>query len=179
MQDIMIDLETMGTRPDAAIVAIGAVAFDLETGTVGGRFYVSVDLGSSMERGGTVDAATITWWMKQSDEARGAWQDSPLPLSHALSRLSKFFTDYAPESVRVWGNGAAFDNAILRNAYTQCGLRAPWKYTNDRCFRTVRGLHPPAPALERAGTYHNALDDAVFQVHCLIAMIGGPNAHKA
>ncbi len=41
--DVMIDIETMGLGPDAAIVAIGAVFFDLEKGTLVERFYRAID----------------------------------------------------------------------------------------------------------------------------------------
>ena len=54
------DLETMGTKPDAAITAIGAVAFDLKSKTLGKEFYVVVDLASSMAAGGTVGGIRIS-----------------------------------------------------------------------------------------------------------------------
>ena len=47
MLDVMLDLETMGTQPDAAIVAIGAVEFDLEAAQLGRRFYQPVTLDSA------------------------------------------------------------------------------------------------------------------------------------
>jgi exodeoxyribonuclease VIII len=56
MQDIMLDLETMATTRDAAIVAIGAVEFDAASGLIGDRFYVPVDLVSSVSAGGRIDA---------------------------------------------------------------------------------------------------------------------------
>ena len=48
MNDVMLDLETMGTGPDAAIVAIGAIAFDVHTRTIGPSFYIPVELRSSV-----------------------------------------------------------------------------------------------------------------------------------
>mgnify|MGYP006408929027 CR=1 FL=1 len=67
---IMIDLETMGTRPDAPIISIGAVAFDAN-GPLD-SFYAGVNLGSSVNSGAKIDASTVLWWMQQSDEARAA-----------------------------------------------------------------------------------------------------------
>ena len=69
--EVMLDLETMGNGPDAAIVAIGAVAFDIETATISPRgFYVRVDLESAIGSGGVMDPSTVIWWLQQSDEAR-------------------------------------------------------------------------------------------------------------
>ncbi|MFA5379904.1 MAG: 3'-5' exoribonuclease, partial [Dehalococcoidia bacterium] len=45
--EVSLDLETMGNGPDAAIIAIGAVEFSLETGLLGQEFYEVVDLESS------------------------------------------------------------------------------------------------------------------------------------
>ena len=69
--EIMLDLETMGLGPDAAIVAIGAVAFDTSTLAIDPcKFFVAVDLESSVRSGGVMDASTVMWWMQQDEVAR-------------------------------------------------------------------------------------------------------------
>ena len=171
--DIMLDLETMGTGPNAAIVAIGAVAFDIQSGTIGDRFYRVVDLGTSVAMGGEIDADTVLWWMKQSDDARAMFTRDSVPLSLALTSFSFWMCAHgAPDNVRVWGNGAAFDNVILSSAYRRSAYMQPWKHYNDRCYRTVKSLYPDVK-LERVGTHHNAVDDAESQARHLIAMLGG------
>lgn len=171
--DIMLDLETMGTGPNAAIVAIGAVAFDLQAGTIGDRFYRVVDLGTSVVMGGEIDADTVLWWMKQSDDARAMFTRDSVPLSLALADFSLWLSAHgAPDNVRVWGNGAAFDNVILSSAYRSSSRTQPWRHWNDRCYRTVKSLYPDVK-LERVGTHHNAVDDAESQARHLIAMLGG------
>jgi exodeoxyribonuclease VIII len=64
MNNVMVDLETMGNGPAAAIVAIGAVEFDPDTGQLGREFYREVDLEDSAFRGGVIDASTVLWWMR-------------------------------------------------------------------------------------------------------------------
>jgi exodeoxyribonuclease VIII len=171
MQNIMIDLETMGTGPAAAIVAIGAVEFDLVSGELGREFYEAVSLPSSMESGGRVDADTVLWWLRQSDEARALFRAPAHRLYEVLEQLAFFMAEFAGPEVKVWGNGAAFDNVVLAGAFDRAGLDRPWKYSNDRCYRTVKALHPEVP-MERTGTHHNALDDAISQAKHLIVMIG-------
>lgn len=70
MNHLMIDLETMGNKPSAPIVSIGAVIFDPSTGEFGPDFYRVVSLKSSVDGGAVPDADTIMWWMQQSEEAR-------------------------------------------------------------------------------------------------------------
>ena len=72
--DIMIDLETLATSSDAAILTIGAVKFDPLDYNVefddSDKFYVKVDLDSCNDINLTVSEDTINWWATQSEEAR-------------------------------------------------------------------------------------------------------------
>lgn len=168
---VMLDLETMGTTPGSAIVAIGAVRFDPETGTVGGdgrEFYTAVDLASCLEAGLTVDGGTVLWWLEQEDAARRALFTAPTPLRVALED----FAGWCPEDCQMWGNGAAFDNVILAAAYKALDRRQPWAFWNDRCYRTMKALSSVASP-KFAGTRHNALDDAKHQARHLIDILGG------
>ena len=172
----MLDLETCGTGPFAAIIAIGAVVFDLETGQLGRTFLQPVDLGNSMLNGGIIDASTIEWWMKQSDEAKQVFFDERRRgIYDSLMSFSSFITistDCKGGEVKMWGNGSDFDNVILSNAYGRCGIKPPWKFRNNRCYRTVKNLFPDIPFVP-GGTAHNALDDARNQAKHLITIIGG------
>lgn len=163
--NVMVDLETMSTRHDAAIVSIGAVIFN-EEGPLTPLFYNVVDMASAQRAGLHVDAETVSWWLTQSDGARSALMKQRLPLSVALSN----FRDWLPKSSYVWGNGASFDNVVLSNAYTALGAPRPWHYWNDMCYRTIKNLHPGVTTDGRTGTKHNALDDAITQVDHLLAI---------
>lgn len=163
MNNIMLDLETMGTNSNAAIVAIGAVKFG--NGQLGDEFYQVVDLQSCVNVGLTIDPSTVMWWMQQSDEARAQFNRTAIPIIPALVQFGEWM-EYDPDT-QMWGNGAAFDNVILANAYRACGLDSPWTFMNDRCYRTMKAMYPSIPKT-RIGTYHNALDDAKTQaVHLM------------
>lgn len=159
-ENVMIDLETMGVNNNAAIIAIGAVAFDFE-GNLGPEFYEVIDLQSSVENGGVMDAPTVLWWMKQSDEARKEFEREGLLEYVVLEHFADYLMDF-DNNIKVWGNGASFDNVILTNAYTRWVMETPWQYYNDRCYRTMKNLHPEI-MMEREGTHHNALADAISQ----------------
>ena len=157
MNNVMVDLETMGTGPDAAIVAIGAVAFDPSTNTLGQEFYMVVDLESSVKAGLVMTAGTVMWWLKQADAARAALGRDTTPLDVALSAFQTWY----PQGANLWGNGSDFDNVILASAYRAVGLRQPWPYHGNRCYRTLKNLTPVD--MVRVGVHHNALDDAKTQ----------------
>ena len=181
MLDIMLDLETMGVGPKAAIIAIGAVEFDVNAGEIGARFYRNVDLESSMRSGCEIDAPTMLWWLRQSEEARAMFsKEIPTPLPQALCDFSQWVSLCGkPEEVLVWGNGASFDNVILSSAYKATGLIQPWGRSNDRCYRTVKAQHPTVK-LVRVGTHHNAADDAESQARHMIAMLyKGPQSDNS
>lgn len=125
MNNLMIDLESMGKKPNAPIVSIGAVFFDPQSGELGQEFYTAVNLESAMEQGAVPDGDTILWWLRQSSEARSAiCVDDAMPISSALSELSHFINRHSdnPKYLKVWGNGATFDNVILRAHMRRPGL---------------------------------------------------------
>lgn len=175
MIEIMLDLETMGNNPRAAIIAIGAVSFDISEQRVKGEFYAPVALQSSVDAGLVMDPSTVLWWMQQSDEARAEFKGVDTSLDAALLAFGTWVADarsfYNQNDIPMWGNGAAFDNVILRSAYNACQMTPPWKYRDDRCYRTVRALHPDVEFGDH-GTAHNAKDDAMAQALHLMKMLG-------
>lgn len=178
MNHLMIDIETMGNKPAAPIVAIGAVFFDPKNGELGAEFYVAVDLASAMGQGATPDGDTILWWLKQSAEARAAiCTDDTHHIDEALFELSDFISRNSenPRYLKVWGNGANFDNVILRTAYEREGRICPWQFWNDSDVRTMvlLGLQlgfEPKRDIPFDGVAHNALTDARHQVKYVTAI---------
>lgn len=175
MTHIMIDLETMGTSHDAPIFAIGAVAFSRKQGIIGAH-YTTNTLKSAVDLGAKLDPDTVTWWMRQSKEAQNALTHAKNDLTHGLTLLAMWMGNYTIDG--VWGNGAAFDNVILSNAYRMAGRLVPWHYHQDRCYRTMNALYGSDIEQEAVGTAHNAVDDAEYQARRLLKIwdkIGGPD----
>lgn len=159
----MLDLETVDNKPTSAIASIGAVMFD-EDGMYE-EFYAVVDYKSSILLGLTQSDGTMDWWAKQSEEARRIFHpDTPkMDIQVALIEFKAWFKNHG--GLYIWGNGADFDNAIMNTAYGLLGADTPWKYSNSRCFRTVKHK---GYVTARSGTYHNALDDAKTQAQYMI-----------
>lgn len=169
--DIMIDLETLGTTADAAILSIGAVQFNLETGVTNigaDTFYRVVSFDSQPNRALSRD--TLGWWMQQSPEALSVFSHQP---KFALEYVLREFSAWAHQigSVTAWSNGADFDLPMLTHAFEQHGIKPAWAPYNGRCYRTYKNL-PGARSVKvtRRGEHHNALDDAIYQAEHVCAI---------
>lgn len=168
MPDVMIDIETMGTRHNAPVIALGAVAFNLATLEVGEKFYANINLASSVALGSVMDPSTVIWWMQQSEDARKAVTRKGRPATEVLADFADWLTGntVALKDRKVWANGTDFDCTLLSEHYHKAGLDVPWMYYAKRDYRTVRELWKSVPEDTNAGA-HNALDDAVHQVNHL------------
>lgn len=152
---VMVDIETLGLEPGAAILSIGAVRFD--TDGLGATFERTIDLESCQEAGLTIDAGTLEWWLQQDADAQHVLTGGD-PLRDVLEAFAEFYA-FADE---IWANSPAFDCEHLAAAYDAVDKTVPWKYYEQRDVRTVLNL-PAAPDFEQEGTEHDALDDAVYQ----------------
>lgn len=180
MNQVMIDLETMGTGPGAAILSIGAVKFDLVTGQIGHEFHIAVTLQSCVLAGMTIDAGTLDWWMhadrQAAREVQAGMSAVPLPLAleefaHWLTHDEQEVTTLSPE---VWCKGGSFDFPILGDAFRRCGQAIPWKYYRENCCRTLFAVGRKTHGFELQkvpGTAHCALDDARHQAQQVIACL--------
>lgn len=181
MNHIMIDLETLGTSPDAVILSIGAVRFDLDAGTVADPhgpdgFYTELDISDQMRcYGRSISASTLRWWMSQSAQAQQVFDDCDTvkeTFYSALSNLRKWIVVGQDQGqMMVWSNGADFDLPMLVHAYDSLDAALPWLPYSGRCYRTYKNL-PRARAVkvQRTGRHHNALDDAAYQARHLCAI---------
>lgn len=161
---VMLDLETLGNAPGCVIVAIGAVQFG--TGTIISEFYRRVDAESCVRCGLRLDVSTVLWWMKQSDAARAELNKPGLHLAQCCQDFTKWLIDDAAE---IWGNGADFDNVILASGYAAVTHPLPWKFWNNRCYRTIKAHYAHIPPAKKNG--HNALEDARNQAEHLMKLV--------
>ena len=157
----MIDLETLGITPQAPVISIGAVLFDLESGAQSDKFFQKIDINSALN-GRAPDGNTIKWWMSQSDEARSEF-DGPNDMRASLVDFTKF-TNRPFDG--VWSNGSCFDIMIMEDLFHQYEISIPWKFYQIMDMRTIKFLADPCPII-REGTHHNALADAEYQAQCV------------
>jgi len=164
MTRAMLDIETLATTPDAAIVSVGAVTFSADADPIDEEFHVSVPTESCREHGRRVDQDTVDWWRRQPEEAQRILEGGR-SLGAALAELARFLRNAG----EVWAKNPAFDCVILESAYRalDCAVEPPWEFWECRDVRTLEKCSPVWPDREHEGVEHNALDDARHQSRCV------------
>lgn len=174
MKHLMIDLETLDTKPSSVILSIGAVFFDPETGRVDHEaegFYRAFDVQEQLNHHRTVSESTMRFWFGASEEARQAWLSAPrIQARQFFVQFTGWVNSVCPDhyDLAVWGHGATFDISMLEDFYRTFAymgnqlVEVPWRFWNIRDTRTLYDLFPPQKQA-RKGVYHNALHDALDQ----------------
>lgn len=198
MNNIMVDLETMGTRKTSVITTLAACQFDLDTGEIGKTFSRNIDMQSCADHGLTYDASTIKFWMGQPPETINKMFVDNVKLTIALWEFKKWLKSIRIElypnkgwmttepewkenqenfkefPLKLWGNSASFDLGILETAYQITDVcDRPWSYREEFCYRTATNLFPELKHLvniENNSDAHVALNDAVWQSKNLSAI---------
>lgn len=178
----MLDLESMGVSPRAALLQIGIAQFDINTGQIGNTLKVTIDLASSLHHGLEMNASTVAFWLsdKVTQEARDSVMAEThndgklgLPLRVALRQVSDFIKDNGIEYIH--GNGSASDCVWLRSSFEACNMPAPFTFRDDVCFRTIKtlcrraGIEYTLPADQDIP--HDGLQDAIWQAKALHSML--------
>jgi exodeoxyribonuclease VIII len=153
----MIDLETLATRVDAAIIQIGVAAFNDKEVVKSHLWYV--------EPAGYVDPMTVSWWFDQISKGvlNPMRSDRAVPLTDALKDLRSRMK----EVDTVWAHRSSFDIPILTLAYERSGVPLPWSHKMVRDTVTIANFFPeierPTPEL-----HHDAESDARAQAEWMI-----------
>ncbi len=163
--DVMLDLETLSTRPDATILTFGACKFNpyaQEDITQGIYFRINVD--EQITLGRHVDDNTIEWWGKQAEDvyAEAFDPNDRISLEQFTQELNRFIVGCD----LIWAQGPVFDIVILENLYRQLGLPCPWQFWQIRDSRTLLSSLGDPREKNKAGL-HNALEDCVSQAQAV------------
>jgi len=157
----MLDLESLGTRPDCAILTLGAVKFNpYAVDSFGDSLYLRIDVDEQLALGREVQEDTLTWWSKQAEDVReeALGEGGRVSLSEMYRQLNRFCVGVT----NIWCQGPAFDIVILENIYRQQGWPTPWQFWQIRDSRTLFGVHGDPREKNKAGL-HNALEDCISQ----------------
>lgn len=162
-KDLMIDIETLGTRSYCAIISIAAIEFDADTGRTGKEFKRNISLQSCLDAGLHVDEDTIKWWLNQNHEVLKELMTEAFPLRVVLREFNKTFDS----KVNYWAKSPSFDCERLSDAYQMVGFEEPWKFWELRDVRTLLAMYREMKLPEFKGDKHNPLDDCRYQITCV------------
>lgn len=166
---LMIDIETLGRRNDAAITEIGVVAFHTETGVEIASEHIRIAPEHWNTHHRTFTGQTLIWWMTTNQQNIIKLEDGTLDYKQALDKLTSFILEYISPESRVWAKGP-MDLSVLKSLYEEFGETTPWEFWQPRDMRTLTDL----PGWEKTSTNnntHNALEDARMQTKELIKNI--------
>ena len=169
MNDLMIDIETMGTGHNAVMIQLGAVWFDRKTGELGKSFCRSISEADACRLGFKTDPQTKKWWSFQNQDVLKDIQDNEEPVEVVLKDFVEFLGD--TKGVQIWSH-ATFDFVIVNNYLKTLKLK-PMFYRAARDIRTLVDLADIDLTAYNweDGKTHNALDDCRFQVkYCVDAL---------
>lgn len=163
---VMLDLETLDTKPSSQILTIGAVKFSpfnlLEPRD---DFYYRFELDEQMGRERTVSESTMDWWSKQDDEIiNEAFGDHN---RHDVNIVLRALKKYMVGVDKVWSQGIAFDIPMLEDICTQFNEPIPWAFWAVEDCRTMLNRMPTDPRKDFTFAAHNALEDARVQAKAL------------
>jgi len=162
----MIDLETMGTRPNCQVLTIGGVKFDHRNNTEPyGEFYYKFTMEDQEAKGRTVDDDTLDWWSKQEPEVllEAFGDDGRTDTHQVLKELNRWLVGVDI----IWAHGSTFDIVILENMYEMYGLPVPWPFWKVKDSRTLLSIADKDPRKSYDFEAHNALADAYVQAKCV------------
>ena len=169
LTEIVLDIETIGTKQGVTVLSIGAVFLEEgRTGVSDAQFYNRISRNSCKIAGLVEDKDTLDWWAKQPIDVREEAFGGTTPLNIVLDNLAGFIREHSTiRDVKVWGNGAGFDAPILEACYDAVDMPVPWKFWNTRCFRTLKAENPGVPYIQPANAHH-ALDDAIAEASHMV-----------
>lgn len=174
----MVDLETLGTKPDSTIIQIAAASFNIKTGDIYSEFNESVDIGKNNTN--NITGSTLKWWMTTNKDlfndilSRGQYSsEDTLIMFHRW-----LLNESARGELHLWGNGILFDNNMIQHQFEAIGKEYPIHFTNDRDVRTLvelASMKLDMTSRELKRTYedpnliaHDALDDVKYQINLAV-----------
>lgn len=176
---LMIDMETLGTTPNAVVGSIGAVLFT-KSG-IKNKFYQEFFLESQIKKGRIFSEGTLRFWFNQPKESLKVFTEKSGKVEMDAHWLSNFIESIKQESdklsgdknsiinLRPWSFGATFDLVIFEDLLRCYGVHNPMEFRNYYCLRTFNNITKCLDLVKREGVHHNALDDSIYQASCVIA----------
>lgn len=159
----MIDIESWGVKPGAAIRSIGAALFDPRGLGWTETFYANIDRQSCIDAGLQIERETADWWATQPAEAGLMLVTDTRPLNAVVATFNAWFINH--RVTKVWCQGPGFDAPLWKAACEAVGQTVRWKYWDVMCTRTAYHVMNFDPkTVPRVGVAHYALDDCRTQI---------------
>lgn len=159
---IIIDIETLGRRNDAAITQIGVVITDKDFLLLDKRL-IQIDSKVWHTCNRTFTGETLFWWMNQKNSpVTDEYTDNVHSYETAILTLDIIFNRYNTDDTLVWTKGT-MDLFCIKDLCEYFNMDIPWKFWQPRDIRTVKEIIKDWKTIENNNS-HNALNDALTEV---------------
>ena len=166
MTDVMLDIETYSTKPNACIMTIGAIKFKRKTELKKleemDTFYRRITLESNKELNRDINQDTMKWWAEQSEESRKELEIDEVRVSIKQALLE--FKQWFGTAKYIWSHGDDFDTVIVNTAMQDCKIETPWNFWDTRDTRTLFDLAKIYNRDLPQNSKHHALHDCHRQL---------------
>lgn len=185
MNHVILDFETLSTRPSACILSMGLVPFSDDDSAEDKTFeelkkdgiHVKFDVKRQVDLGRTINHDTLDWWSKQSPEAKKVFspRDSDMAIEYLPKIINGFIKQNGITSYSNWYARGMMDYPIFESIYRdslEVELPEEYKFWNCRDLRTAihfltgneRGKIELSSEIMSKAVVHNALDDCCLDV---------------
>ena len=182
---VILDIETLGSVNNSAILSVGMVAVDSKEDytfdeLIKDGYYAKLDVKSQVEAGRKIHQDTLDWWATQGSEAQHILKPSEDDMIHTelcgsmISWLKKQGVNIS--KAKYYSRGSHFDFGILHDLFRiTLGIdtnNLPWKYYNIHDSKTVvlTLLGKDMWEIEPKPTgfiHHNSLHDSAREYLCI------------
>lgn len=174
MKSVMVDIETLSTMKDAAVISIGICAFNEDKGVIASAGWAL----DARDWTGNIDPSTIKWWTKQNEAARDFSFNGVERATSVAVGLKDFIRQWGGGEAEdeTWANDPDFDLVILQSWWKRIAAIGPFPfhYRSARSCRTIwaeakrLGIYYDPAAMHTVA--HNPVDDACNQARAVIAV---------
>lgn len=177
MKSLMVDIESLSTGTQAAVISIGICAFDQDR-----KVYASEGWAiRAADWHGHIDPKTVKWWSEQNEAARNySFNGTETSLNAALD-LKAFMETHGGDE--LWANDPDFDVTILKHWWERVEHHhkfllgnfpgGPLRHRQPRSYRTLvaeakRLGIPYEHTVSMTSVAHNPIDDACNQARVIV-----------
>lgn len=180
MKHVMIDIETMASSTDAAVLSIGLCEFDPASGTITERAQEYRCTFEAMEKLGRRFAPdTMEWWLKQGKAAQTRLLEAPrFSDARALvAATNEFLYNTAARAgdLALWAKDPTFDIMIMRSLCSDLDMTWHGKFYREYSVRTMLMIAQANGwddiLAMSADVEHGALSDAIHQAEQVMAVM--------
>jgi hypothetical protein len=173
----VLDLETLHTAKNAAVVDIAIVIVDFNNPGIHGRqFHNSIKPSEYDALEGTGQFSrnedTLNFHYKNDQLFLADCERLGVSIQEAAYAVNDFINEMSQEvELHLWSQGKDFDFPILENMLSQVGMGAPYAYSRVHCLRDLVWLNPASRIKSEGPVAHKALPDAMHEAKQLIATV--------